>query len=105
LIFLPASCPCRKPNRADKLRQINHAIFCPMREALGLIWTALAGVTVTCFVGSRDHGPPASGIEHTEAAFAQEADVQRHGTLDLAGLYDWRQTVPKALAIVKPETV
>jgi hypothetical protein len=35
--------------------------FCPMREALSLIWTAFGRVVpVTCFVGSRDPGPPAS---------------------------------------------
>src|ERR1700758_2333522 len=51
-------------------------------------------VPVTCFVGSRDPGPPASDY-HTEAAFAQEADVQRHGPLDLCWVYRLAPTVLK----------
>src|SRR6266404_2781180 len=39
-------------------------------------------VPIAGLVGSRDPGPSASD-KHTEAAFAQEADVQRHGPLDL----------------------
>src|SRR3979409_1193041 len=39
-------------------------------------------VPIAGLVGSRDPGPSASD-EHTETAFAQEADVQRHGPLDL----------------------
>jgi LUD domain len=36
-------CPCRKPNRADNCGRITQS-FCPMREALSLIWTALVGL-------------------------------------------------------------
>src|ERR1700722_9391453 len=39
-------------------------------------------VPIAGLVGSRDPGPSASD-QHTETAFAQEADVQRHGPLDL----------------------
>ena len=39
-------------------------------------------VPIAGLVGSRDLGPSASD-QHTETAFAQEADVQRHGPLDL----------------------
>src|ERR1700730_13931614 len=39
-------------------------------------------VPIAGLVGSGDAGPSASD-EHTETAFAQEADVQRHGPLDL----------------------
>src|SRR3981189_2027670 len=39
-------------------------------------------VPITGLVGSRDPCPSASD-QHTETAFAQEADVQRHGPLDL----------------------
>src|ERR1700674_2261654 len=39
-------------------------------------------VPIAGLVGSRDPGPLASD-QHTETAFAQEADVQRHGPLDL----------------------
>src|SRR6476646_214404 len=39
-------------------------------------------VPIAGLVGSRDPGPSASD-KHTETAFAQEADVQRHGPLDL----------------------
>src|ERR1022692_4447605 len=39
-------------------------------------------VPVASFVGSRDPGPSASDY-HTAPAFAQEADLQDHGPLDL----------------------
>src|ERR1700674_5345792 len=39
-------------------------------------------VPIAGLVGSRDPGPLASD-QHTETAFAREADVQRHGPLDL----------------------
>src|ERR1700674_770164 len=39
-------------------------------------------VPIAGLVGSRDPGPLASD-QHTETAFSQEADVQRHGPLDL----------------------
>src|SRR3984885_8110702 len=39
-------------------------------------------VPIAGLVGSRDPGPSAPD-QHTETAFSQEADVQRHGPLDL----------------------
>ena len=39
-------------------------------------------VPIAGLVGSRDPGPSAPD-QHTETAFSQDADVQRHGPLDL----------------------
>src|SRR5271167_2831745 len=101
---LSAKCPCRKLNRADNWGRITQS-FCPMREALSLIWTALVG------------------LFRSRASLAAEILVLRHqinilrrhspkrqtfnamDRLIFAGLYRLAPAVLNALAIVKPATV
>src|SRR5258707_4716663 len=97
-------CPCRKPNRADHRGKITQS-FCPMREALSLIWTALVGLFRS----------PASLAAEIMVLRHQINILRRHSPkrqtfsamarLIFAGLYRLAPTVLNALAIVKPETV
>src|SRR5258708_28465134 len=76
------ACPCRKPNSAGKRSRIAQCFYL-MREACSLIWSALVLLFRSRSSLAAEILVLRHQIKHTETAFAPEADVQRHGPLDL----------------------
>jgi hypothetical protein len=79
---MKSTCPCRKPNSAGKRSRIAQC-FCLISEACSLIWSALVLLFWSRTSLAAEILVLRHQDQHTETAFSQEADVQRHGPLDL----------------------
>src|SRR5260370_5067432 len=76
-----------------------------MREACSLIWSALVLLFRSRSSLAAEILVLRHQIKHTETAFTPEADVQRHGPLDLCRAVSIGANVLNALAVLKPDTV
>src|SRR5258708_22803071 len=98
------ACPCRKPNSAGKRSRIAQCFYL-MREACGLIWSAL----ILLFRSRASLAAEILVLRHQINILRRHSPKrQTFSAMDrliFAGLYGLAPTVLNALAVLKPATV